>query len=264
VGVRGWLCWIGHVLTALAEGLDTSAASRVFGHRPATIAAGLTRAGAHGALLHTHWFHELHLPHIQMDEVRTRSPKRPRRAGDALRSALTAPRSIGPVAGQITRPKPSSVRATAAAVSTPSSSASATPPDHVMCGRAVTAATPLAGGGRRGRQRPPGGAALRDRRGEAAVGAGPGRLLRSVHGERGAGDGAAPEHATQRAVGGDGGTRAPRAANRGPGVPAGSARRAPNAGDRAPVLQRRSLSSLPFHHERSLPLRALPDGTGEA
>jgi len=106
------------VLIALAEGLDTSTASRVFGHRPATIAAGLTRAGAHGGD-RGRWFHDLHLTHILLDEVRTRSPERPRRAGDALRSALTAPRSTGPAAGQIIRLKPSSVRATAAAVSTP-------------------------------------------------------------------------------------------------------------------------------------------------
>lgn len=85
-----------------------------------------------------------------------------------------------------------------------------------MYGRAVTEATPHAGGGRRGLHRPLGRAAPRDRRGEAAVGAGPGRLLRSVRGERGAGDGAAPKPATQHAVGGDGGTRAPRAASRGP------------------------------------------------
>jgi IS1 family transposase len=63
---------IGEVLTALAEGLDISAAARVFGHRPATIATWLARAGAHGTRLHARWFHDLHLPHIQLDEVRTR------------------------------------------------------------------------------------------------------------------------------------------------------------------------------------------------
>jgi hypothetical protein len=35
------------VLTALAEGLDPSAAERVFGYRQATITTWLTRAGEH-------------------------------------------------------------------------------------------------------------------------------------------------------------------------------------------------------------------------
>jgi IS1 family transposase len=44
----------------------------VFGHRPATITRWLTRAGAHSATLHEHWFHHLQLPHVQLDEIRTR------------------------------------------------------------------------------------------------------------------------------------------------------------------------------------------------
>src|SRR5947199_2511273 len=38
---------VGEVLTALAEGLDVAAATRVFGHRHATLASWLARAGAH-------------------------------------------------------------------------------------------------------------------------------------------------------------------------------------------------------------------------
>jgi IS1 family transposase len=63
---------ISEVLTALAEGLDTSAAVRVFGYHHATITTWLTRAGAHSTTLHNHWFRDLSLPHIQLDELRTR------------------------------------------------------------------------------------------------------------------------------------------------------------------------------------------------
>jgi IS1 family transposase len=66
------------VLTALAEGLDVAAAARVFRHRPATIATWLARAGAHGARLHARLLRDLHLPHIQLDEVRTRLRQRAR------------------------------------------------------------------------------------------------------------------------------------------------------------------------------------------
>jgi transposase-like protein len=63
---------IGEVLTALAEGLSVSAATRVFGHHHATIMTWLTRAGDHSAALHDRTFLQLHLPHLQMDELRTR------------------------------------------------------------------------------------------------------------------------------------------------------------------------------------------------
>jgi hypothetical protein len=60
------------VLSALAEGLDLSAAERVFGYRQATITTWLTRAGEHAQTLHEHCFRNLHLPHLQLDELRTR------------------------------------------------------------------------------------------------------------------------------------------------------------------------------------------------
>ena len=63
---------VAQVLAALAEGLDVAAAARVFGHRPATITVWLTRAGNHSATLHERWFHQLRLPHVQLDEIRTR------------------------------------------------------------------------------------------------------------------------------------------------------------------------------------------------
>jgi IS1 family transposase/transposase-like protein len=60
------------VLAALAEGLDPSAAERVFGYRQATITTWLTRAGGHAQTLHERFFRNLHLPHLQLDELRTR------------------------------------------------------------------------------------------------------------------------------------------------------------------------------------------------
>jgi IS1 family transposase/transposase-like protein len=63
---------IAMVLTALAEGLDLSAAERVFGYRQATITTWLTRAGKHAEVFHERYFRNLHLPHLQLDEIRTR------------------------------------------------------------------------------------------------------------------------------------------------------------------------------------------------
>jgi IS1 family transposase len=60
------------VLTALAEGLDPSAAERVFGYRQATITTWLSRAGEHAQTLHQRFFRTLQLPHLQLDELRTR------------------------------------------------------------------------------------------------------------------------------------------------------------------------------------------------
>ena len=63
---------IAMVLSALAEGLDPSAAERVFGYRQATITTWLTRAGEHAQTLHERFFCHLQLPHLQLDELRTR------------------------------------------------------------------------------------------------------------------------------------------------------------------------------------------------
>ena len=63
---------VAEVLSALAEGLSVAAAVRVFGYSEGTIATWLTRAGEHSATLHDHWFQHLHLPHVQLDELRTR------------------------------------------------------------------------------------------------------------------------------------------------------------------------------------------------
>jgi IS1 family transposase len=60
------------VLAALAEGLDPSAAERVFGYRQTTITTWLSRAGEHAQALHERFFRALHLPYLQLDELRTR------------------------------------------------------------------------------------------------------------------------------------------------------------------------------------------------
>ena len=60
------------VLSAMAEGLDPSAAQRVFGYCQATITRWLTRAGKHAELFHERSFSNLHIPHLQLDEIRTR------------------------------------------------------------------------------------------------------------------------------------------------------------------------------------------------
>jgi hypothetical protein len=60
------------VLSALAEGLDASAAERVFGYRQTTITTWLTRAGGHAEIFHERSFRNLHISHLQLDELRTR------------------------------------------------------------------------------------------------------------------------------------------------------------------------------------------------
>jgi IS1 family transposase len=54
-----------------AEGLDSSAAERVFGHREETIRTWVTRSGVHAAQVHQHFFHHLLLAHVELDELRT-------------------------------------------------------------------------------------------------------------------------------------------------------------------------------------------------
>lgn len=63
---------VAEVLTAVAEGLSIAAAIRVFGHSEGAITTWLTRAGEHSATLHDCWFRTLTLPHLQLDELRTR------------------------------------------------------------------------------------------------------------------------------------------------------------------------------------------------
>jgi hypothetical protein len=53
---------IAMVLSALAEGLDPSAAERVFGYRQRAIITWLSRAGQHSQSLHKRFFRHLHFP----------------------------------------------------------------------------------------------------------------------------------------------------------------------------------------------------------
>ena len=63
---------VSQVLTALAEGLDLAAASRVFGHSQHSVARWLARGGAHAERLHARHFRSLPFAHLQFDELRTR------------------------------------------------------------------------------------------------------------------------------------------------------------------------------------------------
>ena len=69
---------IGEVLSALAEGMDVSAAVRVFGHGETTITRWRDRAAQHAERMHRHFLHGLHCPHLQLDEIRTRLRARER------------------------------------------------------------------------------------------------------------------------------------------------------------------------------------------
>lgn len=57
------------VLTALAEGLDLSAAVRVFGHGEGAMRCWLTRAGEHSRRLHDEYLRDLRLGRVQLDEL---------------------------------------------------------------------------------------------------------------------------------------------------------------------------------------------------
>jgi IS1 family transposase/transposase-like protein len=67
---------VGEVLSALAEGMSVDAAVRVFGHGEPTLRRWLDRAGQHAGRLHQRLFVHLRLPHVQLDEIRTRLRRR--------------------------------------------------------------------------------------------------------------------------------------------------------------------------------------------
>jgi hypothetical protein len=77
------------VLSAPAEGLDPSEALRVFGFRQATITTWSSRAGEHAQTLHERFFCHLHLPHLQLDELRTKL-----RSANQVRLALAGHRPL--------------------------------------------------------------------------------------------------------------------------------------------------------------------------
>jgi transposase len=61
---------VAQVLHAVAEGLSTRAAARVFYLPEATVRSWLTRAGQHSQALHQRLLHHLPLAHVQLDELR--------------------------------------------------------------------------------------------------------------------------------------------------------------------------------------------------
>jgi IS1 family transposase len=62
---------VSEVMTALAEGVDESAAQRIFHHDRRTITRWLSRCGSHAQRLHDLFFHHLHCAHLQLDELVT-------------------------------------------------------------------------------------------------------------------------------------------------------------------------------------------------
>lgn len=63
---------IGEVLSAVPSGLNVAAAVRVFGHGERTITRWLMRAGQHVERVHARLFPRLHLPQVQLGEIRMR------------------------------------------------------------------------------------------------------------------------------------------------------------------------------------------------
>jgi len=63
---------VAEVMTALGEGVDIAAASRIFGHHPTTISRWLKRGATQGQRLHEHYFQKVRAWHIQLDELVTR------------------------------------------------------------------------------------------------------------------------------------------------------------------------------------------------
>ena len=57
------------MLTALGEGVDTAAASRIFGHHPSTVTRWQRRGAQQAAHLHERWLVKLKLSHLQLDEL---------------------------------------------------------------------------------------------------------------------------------------------------------------------------------------------------
>ncbi len=71
---------VAQVVTALSEGLDISAATRVFGYHHKTISGWVTRMGKHSARLHERlFFRAIDSGHVQLDELVTKVKDSPDR-----------------------------------------------------------------------------------------------------------------------------------------------------------------------------------------
>ena len=67
------LARIAMVMTAMSEGVDISAAGRIFGHHHTTITRWIERSGRHSERLHERLFHRaLTIGHLQLDELVTK------------------------------------------------------------------------------------------------------------------------------------------------------------------------------------------------
>ena len=60
---------VAEALTFLAEGVDVSVLERIWGIGEGTLRTWLTRAGLHAVKLHDHFFQQLKLQHVQLDEL---------------------------------------------------------------------------------------------------------------------------------------------------------------------------------------------------
>jgi transposase-like protein len=69
-GLKTPLQRVAMVMTALSEGVDISAATRIFGHHHTTISRWLQRAGQHSVHLQERlFFRALRVGHLQLDEL---------------------------------------------------------------------------------------------------------------------------------------------------------------------------------------------------
>jgi hypothetical protein len=57
------------LLAVPSVGLTVADAQLLFGHFEVTICLWLTRAGQHSEKVHAHFFRDLHLGHVQLDEL---------------------------------------------------------------------------------------------------------------------------------------------------------------------------------------------------
>jgi hypothetical protein len=114
---------IGEVLSGLAEGLTIGAAVRIFGHGEATITRWRDRAARQAERVHRHFLHGLHLPHVQLDEIRTRLRPRDRVTWLWLaldpRTKLIPALALGPRTQQTAHTLVHTLRATLAASCAP-------------------------------------------------------------------------------------------------------------------------------------------------
>jgi IS1 family transposase len=63
---------VAEAMTALAEGVDVSAAHRIFGHDERTLSEWLGKGGRHAERLHERLMDQLQCGHVQLDELATR------------------------------------------------------------------------------------------------------------------------------------------------------------------------------------------------